>query len=62
MIKPFTITIREVREKEITIDAVTIDEAIEAVEYLYSVGNFALTNDDIEDVDFIGYEEGLEDL
>lgn len=62
MNKPFTITIREVREKEITIDAVTIDEAIEAVEYLYSVGNFALTNDDIEDVDFVGYEEGLEDL
>lgn len=53
MSKPFTVTIREVREKQITINAVTDDEALDTVEYLYSVGNYVLNNDDIEDVEFV---------
>lgn len=57
MTKQITVTIKEVREKDITIEAVTLDEAIDAIEYLYSEGNFVLTNDDISDVEFIGYEE-----
>ena len=57
MIKPFTVTIREIREKQITIEAVTADEAVDAIEYLYSEGNFELTNDDFEDVEFVCHEE-----
>lgn len=53
MSKPFTITIREVREKQITINAVTDDEAIDTIEYLYSTGNYVLDNSDIEDVEFM---------
>lgn len=53
MSKPFTITIREVREKQITINAVTDDEAIDTIEYLYSAGNYVLDNSDIEDVEFV---------
>lgn len=53
MEKPFTVTIREVREKQITINAITDDEAIDTIEYLYSVGNYVLDNDDIEDVVFM---------
>ena len=53
MNKPFTVTIREVREKQITINAVTDDEALDTVEYLYSVGNYVLDNDNIEDVEFV---------
>jgi hypothetical protein len=60
MDRPFTITIREIREKDITINAITVDEAIDAVEYLYSEGNFVLTNDDFEDVEFMCLEEDLE--
>ena len=60
MERPFTITIREVREKDITINAVPVDEALDAVEYLYSEGNFVLTNDDFEDVEFMCQEEDLE--
>ena len=60
MDRPFTITIREIREKDITINAITVDEAIDAVEYLYSEGNFVLTNDDFEDVEFMCLEENLE--
>ena len=57
MTKQITVTIKEVREKDITIDAVTLDEAVDMIEYLYSEGNFVLTNDDISDVEFVGYEE-----
>lgn len=57
MTKQITITIKEVREKDITIEAVTLDEAVDMIEYLYSEGNFILTNDDISDVEFVGYEE-----
>ena len=53
MSKPFTITIREVREKQITINAVTDDEAIDTIEYLYSAGNYVLDNSDIEDVELV---------
>ena len=60
MTRPFTITIREIREKDITIEAVTVDEALDAVEYLYSEGNFVLDNDDFEDVEFMCQEEDLE--
>ena len=61
MNKPFTITIREVREKDIEIDVVTVDEALAVVEEMYKDGNFPLTQDDIADVDFIGYEDILEE-
>ena len=57
MTKQFTITIREVREKQITINAVTDDEALDTVEYLYSAGNYVLDNDDIEDVEFVVSED-----
>ena len=60
MTRPFTITIREIREKDITIEAVTVDEALDAVEFLYSEGNFVLDNDDVEDVEFMCQEEDLE--
>lgn len=57
MTKKYTVTIREVREKQITINAVTDDEALDTVEYLYSAGNYVLDNDDIEDVEFIVSED-----
>jgi len=57
MNKEFTVTIREVREKQITIKAVTAEEAHDTIEYLYSDGNFVLTNDDLEDVEFIVEEK-----
>lgn len=57
MTNKYTVTIREVREKQITINAVTDDEALDTVEYLYSAGNYVLDNDDIEDVEFIVSED-----
>lgn len=60
MTKPFTITIEEKRSKDITIEAVTYDEALDMVESLYSSGDIFTTVDDVEDVEFIGYEEDLE--
>lgn len=57
MTKQITVTIIETREKDITIEAVTLDEAVDTIEYLYSEGNFVLTNDNISNVDFAGYEE-----
>lgn len=53
MAKTITVIIREVREKAIVVDTDSIEDAIDTVEYMYSDGNFVLTNDDIEDVDFI---------
>lgn len=61
MEKEFTVTIREVREKQITLHAVTADEAADAIEYLYSEGNFVLDNDDISDVEFVCQEDILEE-
>ena len=60
MTKPFTITIEEKRSKDITIEAVTYDEALDMVESLYSYGDIFTTIDDVEDVEFVGYEEDLE--
>ena len=57
MTNKYTVTIREVREKQITINAVTDDEALDTVEYLYSAGNYVLDNDDIEDVEFVVSED-----
>lgn len=59
MNKPITITIREVREKDILVDVTTVDEALDVVEEMYKDGNFPLTEDDIVDVDFINYEEDI---
>lgn len=61
MSKPITITIREVREKDILVDVVTVDEALDVVEEMYKDGNFPLTEDDIADVEFISYEDILEE-
>lgn len=57
MTNKYTVTIREVREKQITINAVTEDEALDTIEYLYSAGNYILDNDDIEDVEFVVSED-----
>lgn len=57
MAKPITVIIREVREKAILVDTDSIEDALDTVEYMYSDGNFVLTNDDFEDVEFIVQEE-----
>lgn len=56
MAKTITVIIREVREKAIVVDTDSIEDAIDTVEYMYGDGNFVLTNDDIEDVEFIPEE------
>lgn len=48
-----TVTIREIREKQIVVDTNSVEDAIDTVEFLYSEGNFVLTNDDLEDVEFV---------
>lgn len=48
-----TVIIREIREKAIVVDTDSVEDALDTVEYLYSDGNFVLTNDDFEDVEFI---------
>lgn len=57
MEKPITITIVEKRSRDVTINAVTVDEALDMVEGLYQLGDIELDRDDFEDVDFICYEE-----
>lgn len=61
MDKPFTITIEEKRSKDVTINAVTLDEALDMVESLYRYGDIRLDEDDFEDVEFKCQEEYLED-
>lgn len=55
--KEFTVRIEEKRSKDVTIKAVTIEEAIDAIEDLYSSGDIFTTTDDVEDTEFFGYEE-----
>lgn len=57
MEKEFTVRIEEKRSKDVTIKAVTIEEAIDAIEDLYSSGDIFTTTDDVEDTEFFGYEE-----
>lgn len=59
MEKEFTVTIEEKRTKDITVKAVTVDEALDMVEGLYQLGNFNLDKDDIEDVEFSCTEDIL---
>lgn len=60
MEKEFTITIEEKRSKDITIKAVTQDEAVDMIEELYSSGDLFTTVEDVEYVEFISYKEDLE--
>lgn len=46
------VRIQEIREKCISIEAETLEEAIKTVEELYSNGDIRLTVDDISDVEF----------
>jgi hypothetical protein len=48
-----TVIIREIREKTVVVDTNSVEDALDTVEYLYGEGNFILTNDDFEDVEFI---------
>lgn len=59
MIRPFTVTIEEKRTKDVTINAVTADEALDMVESLYQSGDLRLDADDFEDVDFVCHEDIL---
>lgn len=52
MIKMFTVRIQELREKCMSVEAKTLEEAIELVEELYSNGDIRLSTEDISDVDF----------
>ena len=52
MTKLFTVRITEIREKCITLEVETMEEAIETIEELYSNGDIRLTQDDISDVEF----------
>ena len=60
MEKEFTITIEEKRSKDITIKAVTQEEAEDLIEELYSNGDLFTTVEDVEYVEFISYKEDLE--
>lgn len=52
MTKIFTVRIQELREKYMSVEAETLEEAIELVEELYSNGDIRLSTEDISDVDF----------
>ena len=52
MTKLFTVRITETREKCMSVEAETMDDAIETVEELYKYGDVRLTVDDISDVEF----------
>lgn len=52
MVKLFTVRIQEIREKCISVEVETMEDAIELVEELYSNGDIRLTMDDISDVEF----------
>ena len=61
MTRPITVTIEEKRTRDVTVNAVTVDEALDMVESLYQFGDIELDKDDFEDVEFICHEELLED-
>ena len=52
MTKLFTVRITEIREKCMSVETETLEEAIEIVEELYSNGDIRLNQDDITDVEF----------
>lgn len=52
MVKLFTVRIQEIREKCVSVEVETMDEAIELVEELYANGDIRLTVDDVSDVEF----------
>ena len=52
MEKLYTVRIQEIREKCMSVETETMEEAIELVEELYSNGDIRLTVDDITDVEF----------
>lgn len=51
MTKIFTVRIQELREKYMSVEAETLEEAIELVEELYSNGDIRLSTEDISDVE-----------
>ena len=55
--KTITVIIREIREKHIVVDTNDPQDALDTVEYMYSEGNFPLSKDDVEDVEFEIIEE-----
>ena len=57
MIRPFTVTIEEKRTKDVTINAVTVDEALDMVESLYQSGDLRLNEDDFKNVEFVCHED-----
>lgn len=52
MTKLFTVRIQELREKCMSVETETLEEAIELIEELYSNGDIRLTAEDISDVEF----------
>lgn len=48
----FTVRITEIREKCMSVETETLEEALELVEELYTNGDVRLTVDDISDVEF----------
>lgn len=50
--KTFTVRITEIREKCMTVETETFEDAIELVKELYSNRDIQLDNDDISDVEF----------
>lgn len=52
MTKLFTVRIQELREKCMSVETETLEEAIELIEELYSNGDIHLTAEDISDVEF----------
>ena len=59
MIRPFTVTIEEKRTKDVTINAVTVDEALDMVESLYRSGDFRLNAYNLKNVEFVCHEDIL---
>lgn len=52
MTKLFTVQITEIREKCVSVEVETIEEAIELVEELYCNGDIRLDSEDISDIEF----------
>lgn len=50
--KTFTVRITEIREKTMSVETETFEDAMELVEELYSNGDIRLIQDDISDVEF----------
>lgn len=59
MERPFTVRIEEKRSRDVTVKAVTVDEAIDMVDDIYRSGAIKLDHDDVEDVEYMCSEEIL---